>query len=61
MANGGVEIGEGPKDAKIQKVFDEKLNGASPGFPLLRVKKLSEKAVLPSRASPLSAGYDLSR
>jgi dUTP pyrophosphatase len=28
---------------------------------LLRVKKLSEKAVLPSRASPLSAGYDLSR
>ncbi|KAA8537640.1 hypothetical protein F0562_027248 [Nyssa sinensis] len=29
-------------------------------YPLLRVKKLSEKAVLPSRASPLSAGYDLS-
>jgi dUTP pyrophosphatase len=28
---------------------------------LLRVKKLSDKAVLPSRASPLSAGYDLSR
>lgn len=28
---------------------------------LLRVKKLSEKAVLPSRASALSAGYDLSR
>ncbi|CAK9146355.1 unnamed protein product [Ilex paraguariensis] len=28
--------------------------------PLLRVKKLSENAVLPSRASPLSAGYDLS-
>ncbi|XP_022144283.1 deoxyuridine 5'-triphosphate nucleotidohydrolase [Momordica charantia] len=27
---------------------------------LLRVKKLSEKAVLPSRASALSAGYDLS-
>ncbi|KAL2504107.1 Deoxyuridine 5'-triphosphate nucleotidohydrolase [Abeliophyllum distichum] len=26
----------------------------------LRVKKLSEKAILPSRASPLSAGYDLS-
>ncbi|KAG4920439.1 hypothetical protein AAZX31_18G048300 [Glycine max] len=25
-----------------------------------RVKKLSDKAVLPSRASPLSAGYDLS-
>ncbi|KAG6530907.1 deoxyuridine 5'-triphosphate nucleotidohydrolase-like [Zingiber officinale] len=29
-------------------------------LPLLRVKKLSDKAVLPSRASPLSAGYDLS-
>lgn len=28
---------------------------------LFRVKKLSEKAILPSRASPLSAGYDLSR
>jgi dUTP pyrophosphatase len=28
---------------------------------LLKVKKLSEKAVLPSRGSPLSAGYDLSR
>ncbi|XP_010263699.1 PREDICTED: deoxyuridine 5'-triphosphate nucleotidohydrolase-like [Nelumbo nucifera] len=27
---------------------------------LLRVKKLSEKAILPTRASPLSAGYDLS-
>ena len=26
-----------------------------------RVKKLSDKAVLPSRASSLSAGYDLSR
>ncbi|CAL9162223.1 unnamed protein product, partial [Musa hybrid cultivar] len=29
-------------------------------LPLLKVKKLSDKAVLPSRASPLSAGYDLS-
>ncbi|XP_072987787.1 deoxyuridine 5'-triphosphate nucleotidohydrolase-like [Typha latifolia] len=28
--------------------------------PLLRVKKLSQNAILPSRASPLSAGYDLS-
>ncbi|KAG8377765.1 hypothetical protein BUALT_Bualt08G0067400 [Buddleja alternifolia] len=27
----------------------------------LRVKKLSEKAIIPSRGSPLSAGYDLSR
>lgn len=29
--------------------------------PLLKVKKLSEKAVLPSRGSALAAGYDLSR
>ncbi|KAL0325734.1 UNVERIFIED_CONTAM: Deoxyuridine 5'-triphosphate nucleotidohydrolase [Sesamum radiatum] len=28
--------------------------------PFLRVKKLLEKAILPSRGSPLSAGYDLS-
>nr|CAD1837348.1 unnamed protein product [Ananas comosus var. bracteatus] len=27
---------------------------------LLRIKRLSENAVIPSRASPLSAGYDLS-
>ncbi|XP_064981155.1 deoxyuridine 5'-triphosphate nucleotidohydrolase-like isoform X1 [Musa acuminata AAA Group] len=29
-------------------------------LPLIRVKKLSQNAILPSRASPLSAGYDLS-
>lgn len=29
--------------------------------PFFRVVRLSEKAILPSRASPLSAGYDLSR
>lgn len=29
--------------------------------PLLKVKKLSDKAVLPSRGSSLAAGYDLSR
>ncbi|KAK9113128.1 hypothetical protein Scep_020647 [Stephania cephalantha] len=33
---------------------------ASVVVPLLKVKKLSEKAILPSRGSPLSAGYDLS-
>nr|GME21231.1 deoxyuridine 5'-triphosphate nucleotidohydrolase [Ipomoea batatas] len=33
------------------------VGGAPPYF---RVKKLSENAVLPSRGSPLSAGYDLS-
>nr|CAD1828171.1 unnamed protein product [Ananas comosus var. bracteatus] len=32
-----------------------------PEKPLLRVKKLSQNAILPSRASALSAGYDLSR
>ncbi|KAK6115815.1 hypothetical protein DH2020_008084 [Rehmannia glutinosa] len=47
---------------KIQKVHE---NGVSESktheaTPFLRVKRLSEKAVLPSRASPLSAGYDLS-
>ncbi|XP_014505322.1 deoxyuridine 5'-triphosphate nucleotidohydrolase-like [Vigna radiata var. radiata] len=35
-------------------------NDVSSTPPFLRVKKLSDKAVLPSRASPLSAGYDLS-
>ena len=29
-------------------------------LPVLRVKRLSEWAILPSRGSPLSAGYDLS-
>ncbi|KAJ8458876.1 hypothetical protein OPV22_031802 [Ensete ventricosum] len=29
-------------------------------LPLFRVKKLSQNAILPSRASPFSAGYDLS-
>jgi dUTP pyrophosphatase len=29
--------------------------------PLLKVKKLSDKAVLPSRGSALATGYDLSR
>ncbi|XP_057785493.1 deoxyuridine 5'-triphosphate nucleotidohydrolase-like [Salvia miltiorrhiza] len=48
---------------KIQKIHDH--NGVSDTkptaiVPFLRVKRLSEKAVLPSRASPLSAGYDLS-
>ncbi|TMW99199.1 hypothetical protein EJD97_002909 [Solanum chilense] len=41
---------------KVQKL-DHPENGNVPFF---RVKKLSENAVLPSRASSLSAGYDLS-
>ncbi|CAH9062624.1 unnamed protein product [Cuscuta europaea] len=44
---------------KIPKL-DHHQNGAVSGSPYFRVKKLSEKAVLPSRGSPLSVGYDLS-
>lgn len=48
---------------KIQKIHQNGVseNKTHESAPFLRVKKLSEKAVLPSRASPLSAGYDLSR
>ncbi|KAK6915545.1 dUTPase-like, partial [Dillenia turbinata] len=49
---------------KIQKLST---NGVSRGggetqdaLSLLRIKRLSDKAALPSRASPLSAGFDLS-
>ncbi|CAA0813331.1 Deoxyuridine 5-triphosphate nucleotidohydrolase [Striga hermonthica] len=58
----GVPETEGPL-LKIQKIHE---NGgvyecrSQEEVPFLRVKKLSDKAVLPSRASPLSAGYDLS-
>ncbi|KAI8548802.1 hypothetical protein RHMOL_Rhmol07G0302800 [Rhododendron molle] len=47
---------------KIQKLDQNGVRGTrnSVTNPFLKVKKLSEKAVLPSRASPLSAGYDLS-
>ncbi|XP_059638019.1 deoxyuridine 5'-triphosphate nucleotidohydrolase [Cornus florida] len=47
---------------KIQKLHQNGVSKAPPQaiIPFFRVKKLSEKAVLPSRASPLSAGYDLS-
>ncbi|WOH05942.1 hypothetical protein DCAR_0625365 [Daucus carota subsp. sativus] len=46
---------------KIQKI-DENGGGVHPTRPahFFRIKKLSEKAILPSRGSPLSAGYDLS-
>ncbi|XP_058787870.1 deoxyuridine 5'-triphosphate nucleotidohydrolase [Vicia villosa] len=36
------------------------VSGVVPTSHFLRVKKLSDKAVIPSRGSPLSAGYDLS-
>ncbi|KAL6574315.1 hypothetical protein OROHE_001219 [Orobanche hederae] len=47
---------------KIQNIHDDGVSDAKPSAipPFLRVKRHSEKAVLPSRASPLSAGYDLS-
>ncbi|GLT92140.1 hypothetical protein SLE2022_099930 [Rubroshorea leprosula] len=46
---------------KIQKLDQNGVDEVpQSSFPLLKVKKLSEKAVLPSRGSPLSAGYDLS-
>ncbi|OIW02617.1 hypothetical protein TanjilG_24068 [Lupinus angustifolius] len=52
----GSEIQEPlPKIPKLHQNGD-----VSSDTPLLRVKKLSDKAVLPSRGSPLSAGYDLS-
>ncbi|GLU04421.1 hypothetical protein SLE2022_215710 [Rubroshorea leprosula] len=60
------EIGNGSPaveepSPKIQKLHQNGAHEApQSSVPLLKVKKLSEKAVLPSRASPLSAGYDLS-
>lgn len=50
----GFEIAEpSPKVQKLER------GGGVNGF--LRAKKLSEKAVLPFRASPFAAGYDLCR
>ncbi|CAI9284185.1 unnamed protein product [Lactuca saligna] len=49
---------EGPAP-KVQKIDDR--NGSSDHqLPFFKVKKLSEKAVLPARGSSLAAGYDLS-
>ncbi|KAM1118332.1 hypothetical protein FF1_042571 [Malus domestica] len=45
-----------PTIARLHENSDVSGNAA----PFFRVKKLSEKAVLPARGSPLSAGYDLS-
>ncbi|CAA3019812.1 deoxyuridine 5 -triphosphate nucleotidohydrolase-like [Olea europaea subsp. europaea] len=59
VANHNPEIKEpNPKIPKLQQNGDPEAPHEITSF--LRVKKLSEKAVLPSRASPLSAGYDLS-
>ncbi|KAJ0750798.1 putative dUTP diphosphatase [Helianthus debilis subsp. tardiflorus] len=55
--NGSPEIKE--PTPKLQKLDDQ--NGNSDHqIPLFKVKKLSDKAVLPSRGSSLAAGYDLS-
>lgn len=43
---------------KLQKLDRNGVHGDS--APFFKVKKLSEKAVLPTRGSSLSAGYDLS-
>ncbi|KAK7300591.1 hypothetical protein RJT34_11439 [Clitoria ternatea] len=50
--------GSSEPSPKIPKLLLNDDVSANP--PFLRVKKLSDNAVLPSRASPLSAGYDLS-
>ncbi|KAI3665464.1 hypothetical protein L6452_44091 [Arctium lappa] len=52
--NGSPEIQE--PTPKVQKLDNQ--NGNS--LPIFKVKKLSEKAVLPTRGSSLAAGYDLS-
>ncbi|XP_076893294.1 deoxyuridine 5'-triphosphate nucleotidohydrolase-like [Bidens hawaiensis] len=49
--NGSPEVKE--PAPKVQKLEDHQT-------PLFKVKKLSDKAVLPSRGSSLAAGYDLS-
>ncbi|KAF3446303.1 hypothetical protein FNV43_RR11482 [Rhamnella rubrinervis] len=59
VVNNSPEVKEpAPKVPKLDQ------NGAAGvpygSVPFFRVKKLSEKAVLPSRGSPFSAGYDLS-
>ncbi|CAH1432393.1 unnamed protein product [Lactuca virosa] len=44
---------------KVQKI-DDRNGNSDHQQPLFRVKKLSEKAILPARGSSLAAGYDLS-
>ncbi|PON40481.1 Deoxyuridine triphosphate nucleotidohydrolase, partial [Parasponia andersonii] len=46
---------------KLPKLHENGVGGVSQGsVSFFRVKKLSQNAVVPSRGSPLSAGYDLS-
>ncbi|KAK1553563.1 hypothetical protein Q3G72_000452 [Acer saccharum] len=61
LQNGSPEVKEpSPKIPKLQQNgVHGKASLQDTTVSLLRVKKLSEKAVLPSRGSPLAAGYDL--
>ncbi|XP_008783462.2 deoxyuridine 5'-triphosphate nucleotidohydrolase-like [Phoenix dactylifera] len=62
-ANGAAESGSPGVQEPSLKAPRISENGSAVGrhhLPLLKIKKLSQNAVLPSRASPLSAGYDLS-
>ncbi|TXG53126.1 hypothetical protein EZV62_022295 [Acer yangbiense] len=62
IQNGNLGVKE--PSPKIPKLHENGVHGNASSqdtiVSLLRVKKLSEKAVLPSRGSPLAAGYDLS-
>lgn len=65
MADSVVQIDISETKDSSQMITEFNLNGANgaslnPVAPF-RVKRLTEKAILPKRASPLSAGYDLSR
>lgn len=60
VQNSSHEIKEpAPKIPKLQENCAHEVS-ENP-ISLFRVKKLSDKAILPARASALSAGYDLSR
>lgn len=56
--NNGPDVVNEPSP-KLQKLDRNGIHGDS-SSPFFKVKKLSEKAVLPTRGSSLSAGYDLS-
>ncbi|KAF9620346.1 hypothetical protein IFM89_011081 [Coptis chinensis] len=56
--NNSLEIQE--PSPKIQKLNQQNGGSSHVFVPFLKVKKLSENAILPSRGSSLSAGYDLS-
>ncbi|CAN1163664.1 Deoxyuridine 5'-triphosphate nucleotidohydrolase, partial [Linum perenne] len=59
IKNGSPEVKEpSPKIPKLD--HDSSVDGPTSLSFFFKVKKLSEKAVLPTRGSPLSAGYDLS-